>query len=150
MDGHYKEMPTLTADLEIEAEIEPEAFALIQKGFEPASPQDKWRLVFNDDLQLDIFRVASGSCIFTAQFAPLNDGYTITRALVNRDPAQYRSQDPVYDARLFIYLLRKLLLKHDVPFPLPADMPHRNKTIHEQHVMGQNQANPPIPLDVNE
>lgn len=148
-DLNFKPLPPQTAELEIEAHIEPEAFELIKKGFAPTDSSAKWALVMDDALELRIYRTATGSCIFAVQFSPLEDGFTISHAAVNRDPAQYRGQDPVYDARLLIYLIRRLLLGHPVPFPMPAALPQQNKAVHEQHVMGSPAGHTPsvIPLD---
>ena len=131
-----KPFPTARAEMEIEAEIEDDAFALIQAGFTPRSDADKWLIEMDADQWLRIYRTATGSCIFIAHFTPAAAGYTIDEAWVNRSPAEYLSRDTAYDARLFVYLLRRLLLKHQVPFPQPASLPHQNKAVHENHVMG--------------
>ncbi len=156
-----KPLPTERAPLEIEAEIEPEAFALIQRGFVPRSPQDTWILYMDADHWLHVHRSQTGTCIFLAHFTPhpsQTGFYTIDEAWVNRASEQYKMKDSVYDAKLFVYLLRRLLLGHNVPFPVPERMPHENKPLHEQHVMGQRDAHgdnkggdPPatfIPLDL--
>jgi hypothetical protein len=128
------------ASLEIEAEIEPEAFALIQRGYLPRTPADKWLIRYTADGWLHMHRSQTGICVYLAHFAPhptQSGFYTIDEAWVNRDSTQYKMKDLVYDAKLFIYLLRRLLLGHNVPFPVPDRMPHENKPLHEQHVMGQ-------------
>lgn len=149
MTNHYKPLPEELAELEIDAHIDEEAFALIRQGYAGSRTTDKWALIFQGESILKIYRTATGSCIFEVTFAPIDGGVTITRAVVNRRPDQYRGQDPVYDARLLIYLIRKLLLKHSVPFPMPADLPQRNKAAHERHVMGSQEDTPPsfIPLN---
>ena len=43
-----------------------------------------------------------------------------------------------YDARLLVYLIRKLLLKHNVPFPMPENVPQKQRRQHEELVMGKN------------
>ena len=137
---HLKPLPPERAALEIEAEIEPDAWALIQRGFVPRTPQDKWVIFLDDHNWLHIHRSLTGTCIFLAHFAPhpeQDEIYTIDQAWVNRNSDQYKMKDLVYDAKLFVYLLRRLLLGHNVPFPVPERMPHQNKPLHEQHVMGQ-------------
>lgn len=145
-----KPLPTARIPLEIEALIEPDAFELIRSGYESTSPGDRWIIRLEEDLWLRMYRRTTGSCIYAARLAPDGENYTIPEAWANRDPAQYRGSDPVYDARLFVYLIRRLLLKHDVPFPHPADLPHQNKVIHEKHVMGgdDDQKSSYIPLDL--
>lgn len=139
-----KPIPTKKEELLIEADIEAEAFERIRQGFVPQTPSDKWFIYMGDDGWLYCHRAASGSCIFGARFHQQSDGtgYTISKAWVSRDGQAYRSTDTAYDARLFIYLLRCLLLGHDVPFPTPTSMPHSNKNLHERHVMGENGQKP--------
>ena len=136
--------PAEKADLEIEAVIEPEAYALITQGFIPHTRHDKWFIYLSDDGWLRCYRAATGVLVYWAKFeadeSEEEKTYTITAAWVNRNTEEYRMKDPAYDARVFVYLLRKLLLKHDVPFPTPAAMPHQNKPLHEKHVMGHNES----------
>lgn len=137
---NLRSAPAAKADLEIEAVIEPEAYALIQQGFIPRTRNDKWFIYLSEDGWLRCHRAATGVLVYWAKFDSTQnegeDAYTITEAWANRKTEEYRMKDAAYDARVFVYLLRKLLLKHDVPFPTPAAMPHQNKPLHEKHVMG--------------
>lgn len=149
-DRFTKIMPTEYANLDIDATIEYDAYQLIEKGFVPQTKEDKWFIYMNEAGWLHIHRSASGSCIFKVQFESVANGYTITHAKVNRHPDQYKGQDPAYDARLLIYLIRKLLLKHNVPFPMPGNVPHKQKSTHEKMVMGKGDDDGPsfIPLNI--
>lgn len=131
--------PQEKAELEIEAVIEPEAYELIQQGFTPQTASDKWFIYLDDDGWLYCHRATTGSCIYWAKFEPKDEHYTISEAWANRNTPEYRMKDAAYDARVFVYLLRKLLLKHDVAFPTPAGMPHQNRALHETHVMGHDE-----------
>ncbi|MEM8858820.1 MAG: hypothetical protein AAGD96_10895, partial [Chloroflexota bacterium] len=124
--------------LDIDATIELDAWAQIRKGFEPQTPAEKWLIDVDENDLMYVYRAYTGTCIFRVQFGPHDngDGMTILEALANRDPEQYRNTKAGYDAKLLIYLIRRLLLKHDVPFPSPSTMPKINQGTHEQHVMG--------------
>lgn len=145
-------MPAERAELEIEAVIEAEAFGRIRLGYAPRTEQEKWLLRWEAGNWLSCYRTATGHCIYTARFEADDtaENYTIPEAWANRNPAQYRNQDTPYDARLFIYLVRRLLLGHNVPFPAPTALSHRHKLTHEQHVMGTDDNTPSsvIPLDL--
>lgn len=147
--GRLKALPMLRAELEIDATIDAEAMALIKAGYTPQQPQDKWLLHMDEADWLHVYRAASGSCIFSARFESAGAHTVIAEAWVNRDSREYKGQDAAYDARLFIYLVRKLLLKHSVPFPMPANLPHGDKVTHEQHVMGASEGGASfIPLNI--
>ena len=145
-------MPAEREAMEIEAVIDEEAFGRMQAGFTPQDTQDKWLIRMEDGGWLRCYRAWTGYCIYEAQLVweDTAAGYTIPHAWANRHPAQYRNSDIVYDARTFIYLIRHLLLGHDVPLPAPANLSHRHKLIHEKHVMGDGGKQRPsvIPLDL--
>lgn len=145
-----KPLPAERAVLDLEMVVDGQAWQELQKGFTPQSEQDKW-VITSQENTLFFGRSSSGSCIFEAHFAPLENGeYQLTAAYANRHPAEYRNQDGDYDSRLLIYLIRRLLLNHPVPFPQPAALPHQNKTTHEKHVMGGGEDRPGsfIPLNL--
>ena len=134
-----KPLPDQNAPLDIDATIEFDAWEQIRKGFAPQTPADKWLIEIDENELMHVYRASTGTCIFQVQFGPHQngDGITILEALANRDPQQYRNTKAGYDAKLLIYLIRRLLLKHDVPFPSPSSMPKINQGSHEKHVMGR-------------
>jgi hypothetical protein len=138
--------------MEIEAVIDEEAFGRIQLGFTPQDTQDKWAIRLEEGNWLRCYRAWTGYCIYEAQLVwdESAAGYTIPSAWANRHPDQYRNTDVVYDARTFIYLIRRLLLGHAVPLPTPTNLSHRHKLVHEKHVMGGGENERPsiIPLDL--
>lgn len=150
-----KGMPAEREALEIEAKIDHDAFAKIAAGFIPKSKEDKWILLMDDKLTLYVHRIQSRTCIFQVTFEPTEDKQfmQIREAWANRNPQEYRSTKAGYDAKLLIYLIRSLLLKHDVPFPAPGNLPQSNLGEHEAHVMGHVKAiekkqSSFIPLDI--
>ena len=138
-DWKSRPLPEERAPLDIDATIETDAWEQIKQGVVPQSADDKWFIYTDKQDRMFVHRASTGTCIFEVQFAPHSsgEGITITEALANRNPQQYRNTKAGYDAKLLIYLIRRLLLKHDVPFPAPTSMPKTNMPTHEQHVMGK-------------
>lgn len=137
-DWQHKPLPTERAPLDIDATIDMDAWQQIKLGVVPQSADDKWFIYVDDAACMNVHRASTGTCIFQVTFGPhpSGEGMTITEAWANRDPKQYRNTKAGYDAKMLIYLIRRLLLKHDVPFPAPSAMPKSNLGTHEQHVMG--------------
>ncbi len=137
-DWKNRPLPAERAPLDIDATIEQDAWEKIRVGAVPQSADDKWFIYVDESDMMHVHRASTGTCIFMVQFAPhaSGEGITISEALANRNPEQYRNTKAGYDAKLLIYLIRRLLLKHDVPFPSPSAMPKTNLGTHEQHVMG--------------
>ena len=46
-------------------------------------------------------------------------GVRVVESWANRNPEQYRWKSAEYDRRLVLYLIDRILLKQDVPFPTP-------------------------------
>ena len=135
---NIRPLPKERAPLDIDATIEADAWEKIKLGVVPQSADDKWFIYVDESDLMHAHRATTGTCIFEVQFGPRasGEGITILHAWANRDPQQYRNTKAGYDAKLLIYLIRRLLLKHDVPFPSPSAMPKSNFASHEQHVMG--------------
>lgn len=134
-----KALPAEREQLDIDATIDHDAFAKMAAGFIPKTPADKWILLMDEKLTLHVHRIQSRTCIFQVSFEPTPDKahMRIREAWVNRNPQEYRSTKAGYDAKLLLYLIRSLLLKHNVPFPAPSNLSETNQQDHEQHVMGQ-------------
>ncbi|MDA0243412.1 MAG: hypothetical protein OT477_08355 [Chloroflexi bacterium] len=137
----FHPLPEQRAQMEIDALVDAEAFGRIQLGFTPADMQDKWHMRMEEGQWLRCYRSWTGHCIYEVRFewgeTAEGEGYTIPEAWVNRDPTQYRNEDTAYDARMFIYLVRRLLLGHNVTLPAPNALSHKHKLVHEKHVMGE-------------
>ena len=138
-DWNNRPLPKERAQLDIDATIEEDAWEKIKLGVVPKTSDDKWFIYVDGENLMHVHRASTGTCIFEVQFAPhpSGEGITISEAWANRNSAQYRNTKAGYDAKLLIYLIRRLLLKHDVPFPSPSAMPKSNLSTHEQHVMGK-------------
>ena len=74
------------------------------------------------------------------ELARKGDRYCVRRALVNRNPDQYRapvSCDQAYEVALLRFLVHAVLLGRPAKFPLPANLSEETpKGLYQQHVCG--------------
>jgi hypothetical protein len=117
-----KPLPEQTARLDYQAQFSAQEFDQISTGLIPQEMEDKWFIVL-DGRTLKLYRSWSGNCIYQVEFAQEGYHYHVSRAIVNRNPAQYLETDNTYDAQLLNFLIRHLLLGQDVPFPMPYKVP---------------------------
>lgn len=129
-------MPNEHKELLIDGRYNREEFAQLRLGLIPRAPEDKWFIYFAGEW-LHFHRSQTGTCIFQLQILPKEDSFITERALVNRDPSQYRVTDDEYDVELMSYLVDHLLLGRFVPFPAPGNLAEDDHTRHRQHVMGR-------------
>lgn len=115
-DWQTKHLPHQCAQLAIEHSYTADEMSKIRRGFIPQEMEDKWFIFYEDDT-LFLHRSWTGQCIYQARFVPQQDGFSLTGALVNRDPEQYKSDDDAHDAKLLLYLIDVLLLGSLALFP---------------------------------
>ena len=70
-----------------------------------------------------------------------SDGSTVEEAWVNRAPEQYREKDDAHDAALLSFLLERLLLGRNVPFPVRSGVDPAKAPLLVHHVVGHARAN---------
>jgi hypothetical protein len=109
-------MPEQRAVLNFNAEFSKEEFQKISAGVIPEEMEDKW-FIYLDENTLNFHRSWTGFCVFQVEFERANEKYRVTRALVNRNPREYRRTDESYDAALVQFLIAHLLLNKNVDFP---------------------------------
>lgn len=129
-------MPAAHKELPLDGAYSAKEYAQISLGFIPQSQEDKW-FVYLADEWLYFHRSWTGSCIFQLHIAPVDDYYAADKAIVNRDPAQYRSADDEQDVRLISHLVDELLLGRFSVFPAPGNLSAADQQRHEELVMGK-------------
>ncbi|MGB1249958.1 MAG: hypothetical protein ACPG8W_04950 [Candidatus Promineifilaceae bacterium] len=137
-----KPMPEQHAILQLDGVFSAEHFALVQKGYIPQTPKDKWFLYYYKGW-LNIHRAASGSCIFKLQITPKDDHYVAPIVVANRQKKQYKSVNDDYDVQLMAYLIDRYLLGRNPRFPTPGRMNRHHKQAHQTHVIGEKKQEPP-------
>lgn len=128
-------MPEARKELELDGTFTREEYLTISQGFIPQQQEDKW-FIYLEDEWLHVHRSWTGTCVFQLQIVPFEDGYQAVKAVVNRDPSQYKGTDEEYDVALISYLIDHLLLGRFVPFPMPRHLSDEDKAVHKRHVMG--------------
>jgi hypothetical protein len=129
-------MPAETGVLKYSAEFSPEEFGRIALGVRPQQMEDKWFIYVEGDV-LYLHRSWTGTCIYQVEFVARDGNHAVSRALVNRNPSQYRETDDAYDAVLLDFLISNLLLGKRNAFPLRAGLPKETpKGAFQHHVTG--------------
>jgi hypothetical protein len=130
-----KPMPEPRKELLLDGRYTTAEFVQMSMGYMPQDQQDKW-FIYLEGEWLSFHRSWTGTCIFQLQLVAIEGGYQATKAIVNRDPDQYRNSDDVYDVSLMAYLIDHLLLGRFAPPPVPRTISQADRERHQQHVMG--------------
>jgi hypothetical protein len=86
----------------------PAEHARLCDGLVPEEMEDKWFIVF-DGGALWFHRSWTGLCVYRVRFAEEDGRFRVSEAIMNRDPAQYRSTDDAHDADLVARIMDGLL-----------------------------------------
>lgn len=135
-DWKTEPMPDETDSLDFHKIFSSEEFERVKLGLIPREMEDKW-FIYYDNHTLNIHRSWTGYHIYKIIIQPLeNNTYAVTRAIVNRNNAQYNQQDIAYDVSLLNYLIDRLLLGKAVPFPVPKDISGEDSAIYKHSMVG--------------
>jgi hypothetical protein len=131
-----KPMGERVAVLDYSAEFTSTEFEAIARGLIPLEMEDKW-FIFLDSDTLSFHRSWTGCCIYQVQFDHDGEKYSVRRATANREPDEYRETNDAYDCQLLNFLISNLLLRREVPFPVPSDLSENiPKGVFQHHVSG--------------
>ena len=142
-------MPAAQKELSLSGVYTDEEYEQISSGFLPQSQQDKWFIYFEDEW-LYFHRSWTGTCVFQLQIVLGNCKYHATKAIVNRDPEQYRNTNDQQDVQMIAYLIDQLLLGRFATLPTPKNMSEEDKQRRQKHVMGTKGADGIIRLEVKQ
>ena len=146
---NIKPMPKAHKELPLSGVYTEEEFEKISYGFLPQDQQDKWFIYLEGDW-LNFHRSWTGACIFKLEIVLNNCKYHATKAVVNRDPEQYRSTNDEQDVKLIAFLIDQLLLNRFAILPTPKNMAEADKQKHQQHVMGTKESDGVFPLPMKQ
>jgi hypothetical protein len=90
----------------------------VTRGIVPAAMEDKW-FIFHEASWLWFHRSWTGVAIYGVRLELDDDGSSVAEAWANRDPAQYRETDEGVDVPRLSFLVERILLGRNVPFPIP-------------------------------
>ncbi|MBE2224119.1 MAG: hypothetical protein IAF02_21445 [Anaerolineae bacterium] len=146
---NIKPMPEAHKELPLSGVYTEEEFEKMSYGFLPQDQQDKWFIYLEDDW-LFFHRSWTGTCVFKLEIVLNNCKYHAIKAIVNRDPEQYRNTDDRQDVELISYLIDTLLLGRFATLPSPQNMSEEDTQKHQQHVMGKKDTDGIIKLPVKQ
>jgi len=94
-----------------------EEYAAIRRGLIPQEMEDKWFVFWEAD-SLFFHRSWTGRCVYRVGFRHTADRFEVAEATVSAE--QYRRRSDRYEPALLDFLIRGLLLRQSVEFPMPA------------------------------
>ena len=135
-DWKTEKMPDEVGILDFQKVYSPEEFDRIKLGLIPKEMEDKWFIYFENQ-SLNIHRSWTGYHIYQITIQSQEDNtYKIIQTLVNRNKDQYNQQNYEYDVLLIDYLIDRLLLGKNVPFPTPTALTGETSTIFKHSMVG--------------
>ncbi|MCC9656692.1 hypothetical protein LOC70_12850 [Rhodopirellula sp. JC737] len=117
-DWNTLEPPTVREQLDYTASFDLCHEGELSAGLVPECMEDKW-FVYRDGDWLYFHRSWTGALIYWVKLDFDTQSIAVSESWVNRESEQYSSTDTAYDRALVDYLIRGLLLKEQVLFPMP-------------------------------
>ena len=109
----------------------------LQLGLIPREMEDKWFVYFENGW-VYLHRSWTGFLIYWLRLDGCPDGVRVVESWVNRNSDQYLETDTAYDRMMLDFLLRRMLLGHEVDFPVrSADNPTNTPGVYQHHVVGR-------------
>ena len=101
------------------ASFSSEEYAIIRRGLEPQSSDDKWLVTCENDW-ISFARSWTGFEIYRIRLEARGGRHHVTQALVCDDATRYRRESDRFDRRSLDWLIRGLILGQEVEMPIPA------------------------------
>ena len=128
----------------------------LTRGIVPGQMEDKW-FVFYEAPWLWFHRSWTGVAIYAVRLrlaeenadenadedpgADADAASAVEEAWANRDPAQYRETDDAHDAAILSFLVERILLGRDAPFPIRPTVDPTKASLLVHHVVGHARSN---------
>lgn len=129
-------MPAAHKELPLQGTFSRQEYTTISQGFIPQQPKDKW-FIYLEGEWLCFHRSQTGTCVYKLQILPFEDRYHAPKAIVNREPSQYRMDDDEYDVAMIGYLIDRLLLGRFAPLPTPKGLREQDQPRYKKDVIGK-------------
>lgn len=139
-DWKTRALPASVKELVFEREFSRVEMEQIQSGLVPKEMEDKWFIYYDND-SLNFHRSWTGHQIYKLTFTHLDTTSKVTHILVNRDASEYNEQDDIYDINLLNFLIDRLLLNKNVPFPTRESIEKDKQAIFRNSVIGYGRPN---------
>ena len=142
-------LPEQRTLISYQREFSAEEYEVIRYGLIPEAMEDKWFIFLEEDV-LYFHRSWTGYCIYQLTLKKDGANYTVTEALVNRDPSQYSATNNDYDEKFLTWIIDNLLLGRPSMFPVPAGVPSGIATgLYHHHVAGVGPRAREMPLRIS-
>jgi len=136
-DWKTKPPPEKRLPLGYEAEFSEIEGKMIQKGIVPEEMEDKWFVYLEGDY-LNFHRSWTGALIYWLKMEQTTTGLKVVDSWVNRDEEEYKETDLGYDRKFLNFLIRRMLLNEEVPFPIrQEDQDKEPQGIYQHHLVGR-------------
>ena len=139
-DWQTKPFPAITKSLAFERCYTPQEMEQIKLGLVPREMEDKW-FIYEENGVLNFCRSWTGHHIYQLHFTAADGGYSVSNTIVNRYPAEYNQDDDAYDIAFLNYLIDRLLLNKEVPFPSPGQIEQDKAAIFRHSMVGYGRSN---------
>ncbi|MDE7222808.1 MAG: hypothetical protein K2O34_03370 [Acetatifactor sp.] len=106
-DWKTVEIPVQTEEFVLEKALTPDDIKLIKEGHRPKEMADKW-FMYCEDNKLFIHRSWTGFCIYIVDISENGE----LKAIVNRDPGQYKETDIERDRTKLNILINSLIRRN--------------------------------------
>ena len=133
-------MPAARARLPYARAFDASEHERLLRGIVPAQMEDKW-FVFYEAPWLWFHRSWTGVAIYGVQLRVGEGGSEVEAAWANRAPEQYRETDDAHDAAILSYLVERILLGREAPFPIRPSVDPAKATLLLHHVVGNARSN---------
>ena len=107
----------------------------INRGVIPEAMEDKWFIYFEEPY-LYLHRSWTGQPVYRLKFDTIDNGYTVSEALLSSDLAEKMKDELDCQGQLACFLVSNLLLGKNIPFPKPANLKESMKGAYQHHISG--------------
>lgn len=136
-DWKTLDAPTLCERLDYKTTIPCSAKDKLLQGLRPRVMEDKWFIYFEEGW-LYFHRSWTGILIYWVRLLEDSDYFRVSESWVNRDPTQYGETDKDYDQKMLDFLIHRLLLEQNAPFPIrEKDISKLPKGVFQHHIVGR-------------
>jgi hypothetical protein len=115
----------------------------VARGIVPAQMEDKW-FVFYEAPWLWFHRSWTGVAIYAVRLRLEDEAAgtsAVEEAWANRASEQYRETDDAHDAAILSFLVERILLGRDAPFPIRPTVDPAKASLLVHHVVGHARSN---------
>jgi hypothetical protein len=127
-----QEMAASRVEIPLSMAFDESEYEQLRLGLVPREMEDKWFIFFEEDI-LYFHRSWTGMCVFLVRLKAAAGKYEVFEAWTTKEMAE-KTTDPL---PLLEFLINRLLLGKDVPFPLTANSDDKRvQQVFRHHIVG--------------